>query len=308
MRRRMDLRAAFTLVELLVVIAIIGVLVSLLLPAVQTARESARRSRCINSLRQLGLAIHNYHDTFKVLPTSANSRDNNTPLRTNGFSWIAKTLPFFEQGPLHSKIDFNLKLTTRSPTDSTTNFGVIQTVIPTLLCPSDPTKAVRSNLAAYWAWPGEPNPIGAASGGGPGPAAITCYMGYQGIGFDNDPPDGPFERSPARSIGLQNITDGTANVLLLGERSPSYSPWCAWSAGNGVWVMADYPINGIRKTAPKPDPTEVGGIKYGAISLHSGGVNVGMADASIHFMPENIDFTLYQRLARMDDGTTTSFP
>jgi len=302
------LRQAFTLVELLVVIAIIGVLVSLLLPAVQTARESARRSRCHNSLRQLGLAIHNYHDTFKVLPTSANSRDNNTPLKTNGFSWISKALPFFEQGTLHAKIDFNVKLTTGSPTDTTTNFGVIQTVIPVLMCPSDPTKAVRTNLAAYWAWPGEPSPIGPASGGGPGPAAITCYMGYQGIGFDNDPPDGPFERSPARSLGFQNITDGTSNVLMLGERSPSYSPWCAWSAGNGVWVLADYPINAIRKTAPKPDPTEVGGIKYGAISLHPSGVNIGMCDASIHFMPENIDFTLYQRLARMDDGIVTAFP
>jgi prepilin-type N-terminal cleavage/methylation domain-containing protein len=163
MRGRTLRQCGFTLVELLVVIAIIGVLVALLLPAVQAARESARRTRCINSLRQLGLAIHNYADTHKVLPTSSNSRDASGPLKPNGFSWISKTLPYFEQGPLHAKLDFNVKLTTGTPTDPNTNFGVIQTVIPTLMCPSDPTKAVRQDLAAYWAWPGEPSPIGAAS-------------------------------------------------------------------------------------------------------------------------------------------------
>lgn len=308
MRGRNLRRCGFTLVELLVVIAIIGVLVALLLPAVQAARESARRTRCVNSLRQFGLALHNYHDTHKVLPTNSNSRDASTPLKPNGFSFIAKTLPYIEQGPLHSKLDFNVKLTTGSPTNANTNFGAIQTVIPMLMCPSDPTKAVRSNLAAYWAWPAEPSPIGAASQGGPGPAAITCYMGYQGVGFDTVPPDGIFERSPDRSLGFQNITDGTSNVLMLGERAPSYSPWCAWSAGNGVWVLSDYPINAIRKTSPKPDPTEVGGIKYGAISLHPSGINASMADASTHFIPENIDFALYQRLSKIDDGIATQFP
>jgi hypothetical protein len=229
-------------------------------------------------------------------------------LRSNGFSWIAKSLPFFEQTTLHARLDFRVKLTTGTPTDANTNFGAIQTVIPVLLCPSDPTRAVRRDLAAWWAWPGESSPIGPPSGGGPGPAAITCYMGYQGLGFDTDPPDGPFERSPARAISFQHMTDGTSTVLMLGERSPSYSPWCAWAAGNGCWVMADYPINAIRKTSPKPDPTEVGGIKYGAISLHPGGVQVAMADASTHFLAENIDFALYQRLAQMNDGRTVQFP
>ena len=293
---------AFTLVELLVVIAIIGILVALLLPAVQSAREAARRSQCTNNLKQLGLAIHNYADTYKVFPTNANYRDPRPAMPTNGFSWIAKTLPYFEQGGLHAKLDFKVKLTTGSPTDPNTNFGVIQTVIPNLLCPTDPTMAVRKDLAAWWAWPAEPRPIGAASGGGPGPAAITCYMGYQGDWFDTDPPDGPFERSPNRAISFQQMIDGSTNVLTLGERSPSYSPWCAWSAGNGVWICTRYPINQIRKTSPVPDPREVGGVKYGAISMHPGGVMVGMADASVHFMSETIDFAVYQQLGHMADG------
>ncbi|MEX0818435.1 MAG: DUF1559 domain-containing protein, partial [Pirellulaceae bacterium] len=90
----------FTLVELLVVIAIIGILVALLLPAVQAAREAARRMSCNNNLKQLALAAHNYHDTYKVFPANANNRDaSRGKPPTNGFSWISKTLPFFEQGP-----------------------------------------------------------------------------------------------------------------------------------------------------------------------------------------------------------------
>jgi prepilin-type N-terminal cleavage/methylation domain-containing protein len=293
---------AFTLVELLVVIAIIGVLVALLLPAVQSAREAARRSQCTNNLKQLGLAVHNYVDVHKVFPTNANASDPRPARPTNGFSWIAKTLPYFEQGSLHAKLDFNVKLTTGSATNPNTNFGLIQSVIPNLLCPTDPTLAVRKDLAAWWAYPAEPAAIGAASGGGPGPAAITCYMGYMGVGFDTVPPDAPFERSPDRSISFQHMIDGATNVLTLGERSPSYSPWCAWSAGNGVWISTAYPINQIRKTSPMPDPREVGGVKYGAISMHAGGVMVGMGDASVHFMSETIDFAVYQQLGHMADG------
>ena len=112
----------FTLVELLVVIAIIGILVALLLPAVQAAREAARRMSCNNNLKQLALSAHNYHDTYKVFPSSANHRDP-APRPSNGFSWIAKVLPFLEQGPLHDTLDFNRSLKNGTPTDPNTNWG-----------------------------------------------------------------------------------------------------------------------------------------------------------------------------------------
>ena len=289
----------FTLVELLVVIAIIGILVALLLPAVQAAREAARRMSCNNNLKQLALSAHNYHDTYKVFPSSANHRDP-APRPSNGFSWIAKVLPFLEQGPLHDTLDFNRSLKNGTPTDPNTNWGRIQAVIPTLLCPSDPTLAVRSDLAAWWAWPAELSPTQPASQGGP--AAITTYMGYQGDWFDSCPADGVFERSPCSAVRFRDMLDGTSNVMMMGERSPSWSPWCSWAAGNGAWIVTRYPINQARKTWPTPNPTEVGGIKYGAISLHPGGVEVAMGDGSIHFLSETMDFTAYVQLGHMKDG------
>ena len=294
-------RRGFTLVELLVVIAIIGVLVSLLLPAVQAAREAARRMQCSNNLKQLALSVHNYHDTHRVFPTNGNHRDVSRGLTpTNGFSWISKTLPFFEQQNLHDRLNFALPLHTGAANDVTTNWGVIQTVLPSLLCPSDPTRAVRNDLAAWWAWPAEPRPTVPNSQGGP--AAVTTYMGNQGDWFDTVPPDGPFERSPDVSVGFRDVLDGTANVILLMERSPSWSPWCAWAAGNGVWALTRYPINQPRKTWPTPNSVEQGGVKYGSISLHPGGIQVAMVDGSVQFLQENMDFLVYRDLGHMANG------
>lgn len=304
---RRQFKSGFTLVELLVVIAIIGILVSLLLPAVQSAREAARRMQCSNNLKQLTLALHNYVDTYKVFPTSANSRDLAKGVPSNGFSWLAKTLPFFEQGTVHNRLNFNLPLSTGYPnsTDMTKNFGVIQTVIPALLCPSDPTKGNRNDLAVWWNWP-EGNQK--ANQRGRGPAGITCYMGFQGLWFDGkgttaaQGADGMFERSPWDSLGFSAVLDGTSNVLALGERSPSWSPWCAWSAGNGTWICTLYPINEVKKTVPLPNAAEAGGVKYGAIGLHPGGIMSSMVDGSVQFLSQTMNFPIYQQLANQADA------
>jgi prepilin-type processing-associated H-X9-DG protein len=284
-------------VELLVVIAIIGILIALLLPAVQAAREAARRSQCTNNIKQLALATHNYHDTYKCLPM--NNRPTPTIPGPNGFSWIAMTLPFFEQGTLHEQLDFNVELVNSAPSN---NRALIETPIDTLLCPTDPTPGVRNDLAAWWAWPG------AGSGAvGRGPAGVTCYMGYQGDWFDTTPPDGLFERQTSIPVRFRDILDGTTNVMAIGERSPSYSCWAAWSAANGAWIVTRYRINQIRETVPVPPMTcqEIGGVRYGAISLHPGGINVAFADGSVHFLAETMDFTIYQQIGHLRDGLPT---
>jgi hypothetical protein len=243
------------------------------------------------------LAIQLYHDAKGSYPMSSNSR----VAPVTGFSWIAAILPFFDQSALFTAIDFNKNILDGSLTDNIkSNRDVVTSPIPMLLCPTDPTQAVRSDLARFWAWPGEPTPTQPVSQGGP--AAVTTYMGFQGIGFDTVPPNGMFERSPAVKLRVSDIRDGTSNVLMIGERSPSYSPWCAWAAGNGVWIVTDYNINQFRKANPQINPTEVGGVKYGAISLHPEGIHVGLADGSVRFLNQNMNFALYQQLGHHADG------
>ena len=152
----MRVRKAFTLVELLVVIAIIGVLVGLLLPAVQAAREAARRMQCSNHLKQIGIAIHNYHDAFRSTPTHFTTAGTSSGVPTSGFySWLAMILPFVEQQNLYNSIDFRIALADRSNYGNSGNFtnytispshpnaAAAATLIPGFLCPSDPAGSVR---------------------------------------------------------------------------------------------------------------------------------------------------------------------
>ena len=283
----------FTLVELLVVIAIIGILIALLLPAVQAAREAARRSQCTNNMKQLALATHNYHDTHKCLPMN-----NPAP---NGFSWITMALPYFEMGSLYEQLDFNISLY-----DSVgNNRTLVTTPIDALLCPTDPTPGIRDDLATWWPYPG------LLTASDTGPTGVTCYMGYQGDWFTaaTDPPDGLYERTPETPVRFRDILDGTSNVMAIGERSPSYSCWCAWSAANGAWIVTRYRINLIRETSPVPPGTSpawcAGGLRYGASSLHPSGINVAFADGSLHFLSETMNFTVYQQMGNHRDGLPT---
>jgi prepilin-type N-terminal cleavage/methylation domain-containing protein len=205
-------RMGFTLVELLVVIAVIGVLVGLLLPAVQAAREAGRRAQCSNHLRQLGLALHNYHDTLRQFPPSyvANTRDPGRDPETfdgpSGFAWGALLLPFLEQRPIHDSFDF------RRPCWDSVNLPYASTTIKTFLCPSS------SGLR-------DPFEMKDGAGSVVGRFAINHYVANAG---QEEPwgqtledwsslADGPMYRNS--STRAADVGDGLSNTVFLGEHS-----------------------------------------------------------------------------------------
>jgi prepilin-type N-terminal cleavage/methylation domain-containing protein len=259
MRRR---RVAFTLVELLVVIAIIGVLVALLLPAVQAAREAARRMQCGNNLKQIGLALHNYHDTFKVFPDSyCGVWDPPNPVTgwAGNPGWSGDTfrgstkvrlLPFIEQQPLFDLIDFRFGTDWQTLPNGT---YINQTSIPAYRCPSSgddqitPWGVASDNYGASCG----PTPEGWQTGNPSCQCDATRFfvpylqhpgiLGYMfsGAGSYNGNPAGPFTRNPTWSNTLYTctmgkVTDGLSNTIFFGERLVK----CSDHAHNG-WFIAN---------------------------------------------------------------------
>ena len=319
-------RCGFTLVELLVVIAIIGILVALLLPAVQSARESARRMHCSNNLRQWGLAVVNYHDTLGRFPPGSVRNTGNLPPGTNPYqgpntSWMAHSLPFIEASSAADRVDFQAVDSARN------NDEIRQLRLVAALCPSD---AERETLARNH------------------DHAPTNYVCCIGSGTDSDglPRDNPVWRvtSTARNepdgifyidseTEIRNITDGTSNTVMLSEclvgrpdveevssgqlarclvsgqdKGFGY-PWnnrfmrgfsWFWSIHNQGWVFS---------TAMEPNlPTEIECLRwttsgaYAARSDHPGGVNVVMADGSGHFVRDDIDLAVWNGIGTIDRG------
>ncbi len=235
---RSSVRRGFTLVELLVVIAIIGILIALLLPAVQAAREAARRSQCANNMKQVGLALHNYHDTFKSFCPQA-IWDGNPPSGTAGgvtarnHTWLTMILPFMEQQPLYDSVDFTLPAWGQP---------VVGTAVETIRCPSDPDlrepstshdMAVTNYVAneGYHWHPGAVGPIGdwaPWNGAGGGSPDRTFSDGYTTTGdmlgvFTN-----------LFTCSIRDITDGTSNVAMIAESNAAgFYGGPAWTIGTG---------------------------------------------------------------------------
>ena len=272
-------RKGFTLVELLVVIAIIGILIALLLPAVQAAREAARRAQCVNNIKQLGLAVHNYHDTFKCIPLGEMwstalwaAPANPGHRRRTTWGWQTAVLPFIEQTPLYDRLNPD---GWQLPTPAVEPIQL--EIIPAYVCPSD----VGGDTNPYF------NNVGKSN-----------YAGSQGAFWDAYL-WAPFNK-PAK---FASITDGTSNTILLGERfldamgSPFGSPagvWIGRSGGSNSQVLgrAAYPPNTPYPGPPARPPnggTDPLGKRTAYTSLHPGGVNLALCDGSVRFVSENID-------------------
>lgn len=272
----------FTLIELLVVIAIIAILIALLLPAVQQAREAARRTQCKNNLKQIGLAFHNYHDNFKALPDGGTDFDTTNSVcnrccsanNRGEWNWMYQIMPQIEQSNLYM---------------STSDTTIYQTPIGIYYCPS------RRSPAMY------------------GSSAKSDYAGNSGDGMDAKN-GAMIERTCVASIGLTNITDGTTNTLLVGEKQTNVKNFGGSGGDNEPYVNSGWDQDEIRwgalNNVPQHDsqhPAEPPAFWSGRFgSSHAGAFNGLMADGSVRSFSYNIDAEQFRRACVRNDGLVVS--
>ena len=324
-------RRAFTLVELLTVTAIIGILVALLLPAVQQAREAARRTQCRNNLHQLGVALHGYHDTHGMLPGTGNAI---WAIPHYKGSYFVRLLPQLDQAPLYNTFDFEntqgLDLWQSPRTslgyDASGASNAFKQRIPVLDCPS------YSGPAAPWKGYATSNyalSMGAQRMDGLGICRrYSPYGGYDPLGYFGTGacllPQGSIEGGHGNTIRgectsgivsrmgwsarLRDIADGTSMTIAAGEvRMDCSDHPFGWGPTNGVWYATTAPIN--FPTCPR-DPALPDGChlpsnwntSQGFKSQHEGGAHFLLADGAVRFLSENIDYPTYQRLGDRRDG------
>ena len=316
-------RRGFTLVELLVVIAIIGILVGLLLPAVQAAREAARRMQCSNNVKQIGLALHTYHDTFKRIPPGGiwwtNSVTHaNFPL--NRGSMLAHLTQFIEQGNTYKMFNTNTALAYQTmPNDP--NTYIAGQVIPTYRCPSDSSPTHNANAIdgvaagklALFSYAGSKGPTRTGNNAN-GSCAERAVWDTYNLSTSDQTPAGPFTRmGRIYTAALRDVSDGLSNTLFVGEvrgncSIPITRGWVHASNTNGM-ISTIYPINYDSCSSSNTVPCrwwDNWSTNFGFKSLHTGGANFAMGDGSVHFVSQNIDHWSYQYLGGKADGKVAS--
>lgn len=276
-------RRAFTLIELLVVIAIIAILIALLLPAVQQAREAARRSSCKNNMKQIGLAMHNYHDVYTSLPIGLKSSGLMSPL--------VAILPFLDQANLQNLYDFDLSY------NDPANLDAINKTIPVYLCPS----MVLQRAVPL---------VTCGEDGGPTSYALST-------GSDDTGDNGLFEGyngfyAPSRTYKFRDITDGLSNTILAGEMNFGMEDY-TWSSCSGNaslvgtsrwgysrWASA-YPGAALANTDGEFNASNHANFSVWR-SDHVGGAHFLLADGAVRFVSENIDADKLDALATRAGG------
>lgn len=289
-------RHGFTLIELLVVIAIIAILIALLLPAVQQAREAARRSQCRNNLKQIGLAMHNYHDVHNGFPVAQFGCCWGT--------WIVGILPYIEQSNLYSRYEMNRKYGV--PVDdarygNAVNLPVTQTRLATLTCPSDISNAPIGGITSHNYVVNFGN---------------TSYTqaNLNGVVFGRAPFVYTASGTPAKNAGFQAIKDGTSNTLLVGEvlqgTGTDLRGFAWWGDATQFTTYlppnssipdriysATYCNNDPLQNLPCDISTTDNPTMFGSRSHHVGGVQVALCDGSGRFISENIDLDTWRALS-----------
>jgi prepilin-type N-terminal cleavage/methylation domain-containing protein/prepilin-type processing-associated H-X9-DG protein len=316
---------AFTLIELLVVIAIIAVLIALLLPAVQAAREAARRTQCVNNLKQLGLAMHNYVDTVGTFPIGAlgvrsptaiangNVYPNGTPAAVNRRTWAFMVLPYLEKGAIFQAINFSLPF---NPPTGAANNTVSECLIPGFSCPSDPTSNQidqnnrrEANYVVNWGNSNWNQDMTTKYNPFSGPFIPGEKVPFLGAPFTMD-----------KSIGLQSITDGTSNSLLMAEivigatqgskgyehRGGVYNDdyncfmFNGYTAPNSKfpdWVANGYCQYPFQTNPPCTKAPQAQNSYNASRSYHPGGVNALMSDGSVRFAKNTVNVVIWRSLA-----------
>ncbi len=323
-------RSAFTLIELLVVIAIIAILIALLLPAVQQAREAARRTQCRNNLKQLGLAMHNYHDNFnQFAPTIFGIAGNFTWSDSSRGSYLVRYLPYMDQAPFYNAMNFSLQGVAWNPGNFEAQVdpqGQLyrQKLIPAYTCPSDPSP----NLGGHSAKSNYACSMGNQrmdQFGGPW-GTCSLYLGNNfntaGAGHGNSGASQDISGILSRMLWaakIGDIVDGTSNCIAAGEIRPACGDhtWNGWFHFNSMWVATtgpiNYPVECIYESpnwnAASAPPGKTACNQYQSWnttqafkSRHVGGAHFLLADGSVRFISENLDYITYQRLGDRRDG------
>jgi prepilin-type N-terminal cleavage/methylation domain-containing protein/prepilin-type processing-associated H-X9-DG protein len=333
--RRCSRRPGFTLIELLVVIAIIAVLIALLLPAVQAAREAARRAQCINNLKQLGIALHNYHDIVGAFPTSF-WRDTVNAAPPPGYpvdlnnrhSWFAMILPYIEQTNVYNAMNFQIAVggSFTVPGSATIascgrwNSTAAMTPINGLMCPSDPSP-VFSQYARV------DQGVGPNDNSGP----KLSYAGNFGDNHNDDAtwwpfPNLPFSRERGYGEGstqtgimcraggttsMRDVTDGLSNTFAVGEILFETCDWWTWANPNGSTCGTSCPICYMRVTQHAGDAGSAidsrnWRVGFGFRSLHPGVVNFLFCDGSTRALKCTTSRVVYRGLSTRNLGEVLS--